>query len=308
MAQVNELQAHVDDVASIFDEMAGEYDHLNDLWYRYTFGTIAEVLRQEFQPCHKANSRPIALDVGCGTGIQSLQLASMGYKVIGVDISKSLLHIAHGKLSEAGFHDAEFYDANASAMPLRGAVVDCVNCCGPTLSFVSDWRKALSEMARCLKPGGKLLLEVEGKWNFDLFWEIVSAVGFNFLGYDESLRAALSHLLPPWNTGHVINYSFKLESGDSVSMPLKLFSAEEIRRELHKAGFAVDKAWGLHAVTNLIPSTILHKSNPGSGLTLAFKLLSSIEKQLSSHWPTNSFACSLLFLAHKRAADENARR
>ncbi len=199
MAQLEEHQAQLDDVARIFNEMAGEYDHLSDLWYRYTFGMIAEVLSQEFGSSRDPNYKPIALDVGCATGIQSVQLASMGYKVIGVDIAESLLQIAQRKLSRAGHDDAEFYDADASAIPLRDSIADCVNCCGPTLSFVSNWRKALSEMARCLKPGGKLLLEVEGKWNLDLFWEIVSAVGFNFLGYDESLGTAFSHLLPPWD-------------------------------------------------------------------------------------------------------------
>lgn len=155
-------------------------------------------------------------------------------------------------------------------------------------------------MARCLKPGGKLLLEVEGKWNFDLFWEIINGVGFNFLGYDESLATAVSHLRPPWDIGDVIQYSFKPESGEPLSMPLRLFSAAELRRELHDVGLAQDKRWGLHVLINLIPSTILHKSDPGRLLRVAFGGLASIEKLVNSFWSLNVFGCSLLVLAHKQ--------
>lgn len=154
-------------------------------------------------------------------------------------------------------------------------------------------------MARCLKPGGKLLLEVEGKWNFDLFWEIVNGFCFNFLGYNEPLFIALGHLLPPWDKGHIITYSFKLELGDTVPMTLKLFSAKELNQELRKVGLIVEKRWGLHVLTNLIPSTLLHKSNPSISLKKIFTKLASIEKRVNKFWPFNAFGCSLLVLARK---------
>jgi len=299
-----ERQNQVVYVRSIFNEMAAEYDRLRDLWYRYTFGSIDVILSREFQCSHKGNYKPLALDIGCGTGIQSLRLASMGYKVVGIDVADELLRIARLKLAKAGYHDAEFYITDAQSLPFSDAIADCVNCCGPTLSFVPDWRKALSEMARCLKPGGRLLLEVEGKWNLDLFWEIINAIGFNLLGYNESLLTAFSHLLPPWHVGHVISYSFKLHSGESILMPLKLFSAAELARELRDVGLVQDKRWGLHVLTNLIPSTILHKPDPGHLLELIFGRLASLEKHVNGCWPFNALGCSLLILAHKpRASD-----
>lgn len=294
-------KSQVEKVKLIFNEMVDEYDHLYDLWYRYTFGSIDDVLSVEFRPSLHIENKPIALDVGCGTGIQSLRLASMGYRVIGVDIADELLKKAKTKLSNAGYVDAQFFVADAQWLPFKNNIADCMNCCGPTLSFVPNWRKALIEMSRCLKPGGKFLLEVEGRWNMDLLWEVINAIGFDFLEYAEPLSVALDHLLPPWDVGYTINYSFKRESGETVSMPLKLFAPSELERELLNVNLVPIKKWGLHVVTNLIPSTLLHEANPSFLVRQIFRALSFVEKHINSNWPFNALGCSLLVLAHKRS-------
>lgn len=299
-SETNANSTQVKKVKAIFNEMADEYDHLTDLWYRYTFNNIDHVLSSELQPSLRRNGNtPVALDLGCGTGIQSLRLASMGYRVIAVDIADALVQIAKKKLYRAGHNEADFLFADVQSLPFEDNIADCVNCCGPTLSFVPRWRLALAEISRCLRPGGKLLLEVEGKWNLDLFWEIISAVGFNFLGFDEPLSTGLEHLLPPWNMGHTVDYSFKKESGETVSMPLKLFTSGELDKELKNVGLMQDKRWGLHMVTNIIPSTVLHDSKPSNRLKKIFNRLAWVEKHIYCNWPFNSFACSILVLAHK---------
>jgi ubiquinone/menaquinone biosynthesis C-methylase UbiE len=150
-----------------FDAMAPEYDDLRAPWYRHSLSVIDGVLAELAPPT--AARPPRALDVGCGTGIQSLRLAAQGYRVMGVDLSPRLLDIARAKLAAAG-HDAVFVEGDAVSLPVADASVDVVNCCGPALSLVPRWVDALREIARCLRPGGSLLLEVEGKWNLDAFW------------------------------------------------------------------------------------------------------------------------------------------
>lgn len=296
--------SQVDKVRDIFNEMADEYDNLNDLWYRHTFAFIDKVLCEQFSlEGNSSSEKPVALDVGCGTGIQSLRLAQLGYKVIGVDIADELLIKAERKLKNAGYKDAEFHITNAESLPFSDSVADCINCCGPTLSFVPDWRKALAEVGRCLKPKGKFLLEVEGKWNPDMLWEIINALGFNFLGYDESLATSLGHLLPPWRIGHSINYSFRLESGETVSMPLRLFTPSELSRELKEWGLIEDRRWGLHVITNVFPSTVLHKPDPGKFTREVFRFLSSVEGRVNHVWPFNAFSCSMIVSAHRFEGD-----
>lgn len=68
-------------VTAAHDEMAKEYDHLDDLWYPWLFARIHEFLAENLPPVSHC-PRPRALDVGCGTGFQSFLLARAGYVVI----------------------------------------------------------------------------------------------------------------------------------------------------------------------------------------------------------------------------------
>lgn len=288
-------------VREAFDAMAEEYDDLRAPWYRYSLGLIDAILARVLAPESVNGTRPRALDVGCGTGIQSLRLAGLGYRVLGVDLSPALLAIAREKLRHAGHRDAVFVEGDAVTLPAPAGAFDAVNCCGPTLSLVPDWPQALREIARCLKPGGRLLLEVEGKWNLDVLWEVVNALSGNRLGYDEPLAVALRHLRPPWRRGHVIDYALPLERGGAVSLPLKLFAPSELGRALGAAGLRPVRRWGIHALTNVIPSTVLHRAGKGAVVTALFRALSSLEKRANGRWPLNALGCSLLVLARKGA-------
>lgn len=304
MAQSQESAARGADqtrlVAQIFNEMANEYDNLTDLWYSYTFAEIDRVLRDRFRLAPRGASKAVALDVGCATGIQSLTLAELGYHVEGVDIADELISIAERKLRAAGFADARFQHADAEKLPFQDRIADAINCSGPTLSFIPGWRRALREIARCLRPGGKLLLEVEGKWTLDMFWQVVDALIGNRLGYDTSLKEALTQFLPPWSVGHHIQYSFERESGQPVIMPLKLFTPGELRRELAAVDLFVVKRWGLHFITNTLPSTVLHRADAPPLVRSVFRYLAAAERVVFGVWPFNALGCSLLVIAEKR--------
>lgn len=292
--------ATADLVAQAFDAMVEEYDDLRAPWYQHCLATIDAILARELRPPAGLPRRPLALDVGCGTGIQSLRLASLGYGVLGLDTAPRLLARARAKLSAAGHAEARFVNADAMEVPAADAAFDVVNCCGSTLSLVEGWRQALREIARCLKPGGRLLLEVEGRWNPDLLWEILSAATGNALGYDRPLSAALRALMPPWHTGRQIDYSFKLESGGSVMLPLKLFTSREITAELEGVGLRVRGRWGINGLTNLFwPSTVLHRADLRPAWRACFEPLARIERRHGHRWPLRAAACSLVLLAEK---------
>jgi len=289
-----------------FDAMAGEYDDLRAPWYRHSLAVIDGVLARVARPA-ATDGTARALDVGCGSGIQSLRLAGLGYRVLGVDLSPRLLAVARGKLARAGYgHAAAFVEGDAVSLPAADGSVDFVNCCGPTLSLVPHWGGALQEIARCLRPGGRLLLEVEGKWNADVLWEVVNALSGNALGYDEPLRVALRHVLPPWGQGHRLEYSLKLETGGAVPLPLKLFTASELARVVRSAGLRVRKRWGIHAVTNLLPSTVLHRPQRSRALQAIFGVAAAIERRVGGWWPANALACSLLVFAVKEGGPPGA--
>ena len=77
----------------IYDLLAPFYDAINaEIDYKKWADFIEEILKRE---CHV---RPeLVLDLGCGTGKMTLELASRGYDMIGIDRSGEMLDIARKK-------------------------------------------------------------------------------------------------------------------------------------------------------------------------------------------------------------------
>jgi arsenite methyltransferase len=101
----------------------------------------------------------IALDVGCGTGSVTASLARAAGPdglALGVDISEPML--ARAVRAEAG-PQIGFLRADAQQLPLRDETVDAVISVA-VLQLIPDPLAALAEMARVLRPGGRLAVMV----------------------------------------------------------------------------------------------------------------------------------------------------
>ena len=98
------------------------------------------------------------VDVGCGAGLDSLIAATMvgpdGH-VIGVDMTDAMLAKARHSAAEAGVSTVEFRQGYAEALPVPDGWADVVISNG-VLNLMPDKRAALQEMARVLKPTGRL--------------------------------------------------------------------------------------------------------------------------------------------------------
>jgi SAM-dependent methyltransferase len=97
-----------------------------------------------------------ALDLGCGTGNAALALARAGASVVAVDPSPRLLDVTRGRAAaESLLVDAR--QGEAAAIPLDADSVDVMVSVFAVI-FAPDPGAALSEMARVLAPGGRILL------------------------------------------------------------------------------------------------------------------------------------------------------
>jgi len=97
------------------------------------------------------------LDVAPGPGYFSIELAKLGaYSITGLDISHTFVEIASRKAAEAGVH-VEFRQGNASSMPFAQDTFDFLVCRAAFKNFAQPVR-ALREMCRVLKPGGRCLI------------------------------------------------------------------------------------------------------------------------------------------------------
>jgi SAM-dependent methyltransferase len=97
----------------------------------------------------------VLVDVGCGTGRHARALAQRGVRAIGVDISQGLLAAAAAHRTTA-----VFLRADARAIPLPDACADVVIClCQGGFGITPGGDAAvLAEIARVLRPGGRLAL------------------------------------------------------------------------------------------------------------------------------------------------------
>jgi demethylmenaquinone methyltransferase/2-methoxy-6-polyprenyl-1,4-benzoquinol methylase/phosphoethanolamine N-methyltransferase len=98
------------------------------------------------------------LDVGCGTGTLALELGARGGEVFGVDASPEMIDVARRKAAKR--HAAvEFEVGLIERMPHDAASFDRVLCILVMHHLDEDLqRRGLREIARVLKPGGRLLL------------------------------------------------------------------------------------------------------------------------------------------------------
>lgn len=98
------------------------------------------------------------VDVGCGAGIDTLIAAKMvgptGY-VVGVDMTPAMIAKARRAAQESGLNNVEFCESFAEEIPVSDAWADVVISNG-VLNLFPDKAAGLKEMARVLKPGGRL--------------------------------------------------------------------------------------------------------------------------------------------------------
>lgn len=143
--------------------MQGPFDPfapLYDSWFDTPLGGTVDALEKDLL---LRFMEPVmgqaALDVGTGTGHFAQFLAEQGAKVVGVDISRAMLRVAVAKPGMP-----PLVQADAAALPFADAAFDLVLSV-TALEFVSDTARAVAEMARVCRRGGRLIVGVLNAWS-----------------------------------------------------------------------------------------------------------------------------------------------
>ena len=119
------------------------------------------------------------LEVAPGPGYFCIELARLGsYSITGLDISRTFVEIASRKAAEAGVR-VDFRQGNASSMPLADNTFDFLLCRAAFKNFGQPVR-ALQEMCRVLKPGGRgLIIDLRKDASMESINHAVNAMGLN---------------------------------------------------------------------------------------------------------------------------------
>jgi len=98
------------------------------------------------------------VDVGCGAGIDSLiaaKLVGPTGSVVGIDMTPAMLDRARAGAEQAGARNATFHQGLAESLPVSDGWADVIISNG-VLNLFPDKMAGLREMARVLRPGGRL--------------------------------------------------------------------------------------------------------------------------------------------------------
>ncbi len=142
-------------VRSMFDAIAPRYDLLNRL---LTFGMDIRWRRRSVRELRLAAGARV-YDLACGTGDLCRDLEAAGFNPVGFDLSAGMLHAAQ-KYRASGKLNAPMVLGDALCLPVPAASADGITC-GFALRNVVDLNGLFAELARVVRPGGRVsLLEV----------------------------------------------------------------------------------------------------------------------------------------------------
>ena len=130
-----------------FSSSAGQWDRLRDELYgeRFHLGALAAFAESDW----------VLGDLGCGTGETSATLAPFVRHVIAVDASAAMLQAARKRLQ--AFDNVDLRRGDLEALPIDDARLDAATLM-LVLHYVPEPERALAEVSRVLKPGGRLIL------------------------------------------------------------------------------------------------------------------------------------------------------
>jgi len=109
------------------------------------------------------NESDSVLDVGCGAGVDTLFSAMMtgpSGKVVGIDLTPAMLNKAKKNLSMTDLKNVNLEEGSVENLPFSNEDFNVVTSNG-ALNLVPDKARALGEIHRVLKPGGRLMVADE---------------------------------------------------------------------------------------------------------------------------------------------------
>jgi ubiquinone/menaquinone biosynthesis C-methylase UbiE len=134
------------EVKTFFEATAAEWDTMRLTYYdERVIETLADAIA--------VDSVQTVLDVGTGTGFVAAGLAPLADRVIAIDNSPAMLHVAADNLAQLGIDNVELCEGDLGRLPLEDDSIDAA-VANMVLHHAEDPAGMVAEMARVVRPGG----------------------------------------------------------------------------------------------------------------------------------------------------------
>lgn len=225
-------------------------------------GSFYDVVWTEYVPEYEASEKHWAmfyspeevrgmavLDAGCGTGIFSAIFARNGAgRVVGIDISPGSLETARGLKEKFNLANVSFERQDMLQLPFAGGTFDIVWAWG-TVHHTTDPLRAISELARVLRPGGSIFLAVYKRTKVTWIHEIIRKT---LVKTPKRSWTALSRIMAFFLSPVVFFFKKREKSrkGEKLEelildwyfVPIRhYYTPDEIRNVLEGKGFEIEK-------------------------------------------------------------------
>jgi SAM-dependent methyltransferase len=154
-----EVRARYDGMAATELAGAGRFESLTPAKRYFRTRKLETALRLGGFP---AQGR--LLEIGCSVGQFTFSFARLGYRICGMDLSPHSIEVAKQRANAEGISGATFVTGEAEALTLFADDTFDGVVSFSTLRYVDNLPKALSEIVRVLKPGGRAVIDVPNRW------------------------------------------------------------------------------------------------------------------------------------------------
>ena len=168
-----------------WDKLGPGYDRFIEKYWKIYWSSLLEKIY------NNVNTGDTVLEVACGTGFVALKIADRASRVIGIDISVPMIDEAKKKVKDNGIDNVEFFVEDAYSLHFKNDIFDTV-ICNNALQNMKHPQKALAEINRVIKPGGRFISSVVGvgeapifKMLFTIFKPFIKIPVFHKLKLDE---------------------------------------------------------------------------------------------------------------------------
>lgn len=226
-----------------YSVLAPVYDRLNDT---VDYSAWADFIAQCF--CKYADAKTVSvLELGCGTGSMTLELARRGYDLTALDLSDDMLAVADQRLREEGFSSVLFLCGDMCSFELYGTV-DAVVCCLDGINHLEDREDLLACFAlvsNYLSPGGVFVFDLNTPYKFRTVY-----ADRDYILEDDGVMCCWRNRLN--------------KKGDVVDFCLTVFEENEDGTWSRTDGIERERAYGLRAVKNMLEKNGMELVNVSS--------------------------------------------